>query len=395
MLIQNKSYNNDLQALRGLSILFVVYYHIVDMVPGLKASMGFFGNFFHGAYGVDLFFVISGYVITRSVYRNIDHIGRVNLRDGFRFWTRRVFRTIPPALIWLGFVLAIVLATGWFGSDVNNIAHAKAAFLQYANIFLISCIDNGTCGIFGYYWTLSTEEQFYLLLPLLMLLLTKRQLAWMMLLGGLILTILFSEVLALANLKFNLLHYLPIRVDGLMLGVAIALFQGTNFFQYTQNYFLKNPTVTLGVIFLMHLLLWTRGTPWGIPIIGAYIMNGLIAAVIVYIGVMDKGYSVFSPVVRPILSFFGNISFSLYLSHIIIILFIQNYLYTHWNLLPIDIGYTIYLPLLLLLLLIAVSYGSYRFIELPFQQIGRNLSNVSSKNHQQQNSNSIHNITGA
>ena len=371
--IQHNRLNRDLQALRGMAILAVVYYHLVDMVPGLAQHMGFWGTFLHGAHGVDLFFVISGYVITRSVYRHIDHTGPVAFSDGLRFWMRRACRTMPPALVWLAICLAVALYTGWNGESGANRHHALAAALQYANFYALSCSATNRCGMFGYYWSLSLEEQFYFLLPVAMLILPRIGLAWVTLLGGLMLTFLYSNAPSLIGLPFDLMPYLPLRIDGLLLGVAIALFQDGPQAQRVLAWLRQDAGIAVFAALLAHTLLWTRGTPLFRAEIGSYLMNGLMASVLVSIALLEEGYAVISPKLLNVLGFFGNISFSLYLSHIIIILTLQNYLGMHWQTAPAAIGYGWYVALLCTLL-IMVAWLSHRWLEVPFMRLARRIS---------------------
>ncbi|WP_394884048.1 acyltransferase family protein [Clostridium butyricum] len=375
--MQNENFNKDIQALRGLAILFVVYYHIIDAVPNLKKSMGGFADLFHGGTGVDLFFVISGYVITRSMYRHVQHGGRVTAIDAIKFWIRRTVRTIPPALIWLGICLLIIIPLPWFGKLENNLNHAIAAAGQFANFFIYSHGPKGDCGMFGYYWSLSTEEQFYIILPVVMLLLTRVQLKWFMLIGGLILSFLFSNFPSQIGVDFNLMNLLPFRADGLMLGVAIALFQDTKIFVRIIKFINRHIFIAMSIAFMLHIILWTHGTPLFSQYISPYIMNGLICSLLVILSLGDKGVTTFFEPLKSSLSFLGNISYSMYLCHMLIILLLQNWTYSKFNIIHQGWIYAWYIPLLIILI-ISISYISYWVIEKPFQRLSRKLVTIKS-----------------
>ena len=149
----------DIQGLRGVAVLLVVLYHAGLHVPG-------------GFTGVDVFFVISGFVITGLLLREVESTGSLRLR---RFYARRVRRLLPA----LATMLAVVAAIGVLASPVDGqVVGADtgiAASLFAANLYLYHL---GT----GYFdaltthdpllhtWTLGVEEQFYVLFPTLLLL---------------------------------------------------------------------------------------------------------------------------------------------------------------------------------------------------------------------------------
>lgn len=118
------------------------------------------------------FFCISGFIITRSIIREIpDSKNLKSILDfSIPFLTRRFWRLMPSALFW---VLMGVLLSAWHGGEgylppLKNFAWpALAAALQYFNVIYPACRDAGTCGIIGLYWSLSLENQFYFLLPII------------------------------------------------------------------------------------------------------------------------------------------------------------------------------------------------------------------------------------
>jgi peptidoglycan/LPS O-acetylase OafA/YrhL len=152
---------DDIQGLRALAILFVVAYH-----SGLPHVSG-------GFVGVDLFFVLSGFLITRLMLREIAATGTVSLR---RFWARRARRIIPAsALVLITTMLAVrefisPVERKAIGTDVlwSALFSGNWRFAQQETDYLASDRDPSPV---LHYWSLGVEEQFYFVWPLLLLVL--------------------------------------------------------------------------------------------------------------------------------------------------------------------------------------------------------------------------------
>ena len=129
----------------------------------------FFGDILPGGYlGVDMFFVLSGFLITSLLVREFNATGRISLKD---FWLRRFRRILPAALVVLSICTAIValiggdlavgirqqfLGTFFFVNNWTQIATSQTYFAP------------NEVQVFAHYWSLAVEEQFYLIWPLLM-----------------------------------------------------------------------------------------------------------------------------------------------------------------------------------------------------------------------------------
>lgn len=152
------AFRGDIEGLRTVAIGLVLVYHAgITFVPG-------------GFVGVDVFFVISGFLITGILVRELESSGRVSLA---RFWARRARRLLPAT----GLVLAatalgvwlLMPATSWrtFGGDI-----AGAAFYVVNWVFANRSVDYLAEGVDPspalHFWSLAVEEQFYVLWPLLL-----------------------------------------------------------------------------------------------------------------------------------------------------------------------------------------------------------------------------------
>ena len=148
----------DIQGLRAVAVVLVVLFHLW---PARLTG---------GYVGVDVFFVISGYLITAHLYREIVKTGTVSLRQ---FWARRIRRLLPASLLVLFVstiaVLAWVPATLWSQSS-RQIA-ASALYVQNWALARDQ-VDYMAAGnvptVAQHYWSLSIEEQFYVVWPLLL-----------------------------------------------------------------------------------------------------------------------------------------------------------------------------------------------------------------------------------
>jgi peptidoglycan/LPS O-acetylase OafA/YrhL len=141
--------NRDLDGVRGLAILLVVAAHC-----GVPLRWG-------GMSGVTLFFVLSGYLITSLLIREWDRFGSISL---WRFWGRRALRLLPALLLLLALVPLLLLAT--HDSRLATYPGAAAASILYVGNWL-RAHGGMDLGVLNHLWSLSVEEQFYVVWPLL------------------------------------------------------------------------------------------------------------------------------------------------------------------------------------------------------------------------------------
>jgi peptidoglycan/LPS O-acetylase OafA/YrhL len=141
--------NRDLDGVRGLAILLVVAAHV-----GLPLRWG-------GMSGVTLFFVLSGYLITALLIREWDRFGSISL---WRFWGRRALRLLPALFLLLALVPVLLLAT--HDRRLATYPEAAVASALYIGNWL-RVHDGMDLGVLNHLWSLSVEEQFYVVWPLL------------------------------------------------------------------------------------------------------------------------------------------------------------------------------------------------------------------------------------
>jgi peptidoglycan/LPS O-acetylase OafA/YrhL len=215
----------SIQGLRAIAVLLVIAYHFDFPVK-------------NGFVGVDVFFVISGFVITQSLLRNRTNS---NIRDLLNFYTKRIARLFPAFFVVLLFtMLAVILVySPNIGVQQNAIKASLGAMLGLSN-FAIPRISGGYFGASGdlnpflHTWSLSVEEQFYFFYPLFLIFLiwlTKKQntrikqniLLLIPILLSFLLTINLAPLSKLSSIG-TLTYFAPqARVWEFLLGAFIAL----------------------------------------------------------------------------------------------------------------------------------------------------------------------------
>ena len=178
---------DDIECLRALAVAAVLFHHLQGaLFYWNPAWLGNLFNRFSFWWGVDLFFAISGFVIARSLLPQLAAASRVpgaSWRTVLAFWVRRAFRLLPSAWLWLALILVAVFAfnrSGVFGSVHANLQATLMGMANLANFRFADAFMHYEYGTSFTYWTLSLEEQFYLLLPLAAWVL-RRHLVWFLL----------------------------------------------------------------------------------------------------------------------------------------------------------------------------------------------------------------------
>ncbi len=165
MQIAGKSRNiPSLDGLRAISILLVLIGHSSEVFSRSTAIPE--RSFLYLAHtGVMVFFVISGFLITDLLLQELHATGDISLR---RFYLRRAFRIFPPFYVYLGIIFLLTLA---------GVFHTQLRAFIFAGIYTSNYYLGPGGGFVGlqHIWSLSVEEQFYLLWPAALLLLGKRR----------------------------------------------------------------------------------------------------------------------------------------------------------------------------------------------------------------------------
>ncbi len=247
---EGRFYRPEIDGLRAVAVLSVIFYHV-----GLGCSGGYVG--------VDIFFVISGFLITSILLAEAQRKQTISLQ---RFWVRRIKRLLPA--------LTAVTASIWL---VGIFWLLPADFLEMSRSLLWqTCLVANvyfwrTTGYFAsaaerkpmlHTWSLSVEEQFYLLLPLLVLLLWRRP----KILRAVVLLAFAGSFLVSAFAYMRMpsacFYLLPTRAWELLLGSCLALFPALE----PRRASLREATSWLGCLMLAApIFCYTSSTPFPGP----------------------------------------------------------------------------------------------------------------------------------
>ena len=293
-------YRPDIDVLRSIAVLGVVFFH-----AGFHIALG-------GYVGVDVFFVISGYLITRKIEEEIA-LGVFSFRDFYINRTRRLFPALFVTVLVTFFVSSVLLAADHFKQFAQS---AVWAALSASNIFF--WIDSGYWAPDNHLrpllhtWSLSVEEQFYLFWPLALCFLSK--FANKFVPTALTLTGALSFIAAAAYFKIDqdaVFFLTPFRVFEFVVGALLVWLERT-----PKRQILSNALSSIGLCLVISAIITFRPhTPTAlviIPCVGAAFM--------IYGGVVPSLEKIWN---NPVAVYTGRISYSIYLVHWPIMVFYQ------------------------------------------------------------------------
>lgn len=320
------AYRPEIDGLRAVAVVAVVAYH-AGLVPA-------------GFVGVDVFFVISGFLITRLLTEELRQTGRI---DFLQFYARRARRILPAAVLVVGATLALAIAL--LPTGLAEVADSAAAASVFGANFYFQSVTGGYWSAAAetmpllHLWSLSVEEQFYLLWPLF-LLLVRRPFAWLV--GVAIVSFALAEALSWTYPQAAF-YQMPARAWELALGGIVAV-RPLNLPRWAG-------VAGLGIV-LVSCVVPLPHFP-GVGALPAVVGSALLIAAI------HAGQRVRVLEWRPIV-FVGLVSYSFYL--------------WHWPLLAIDRALRVGdAPLSMRLVLCTVAFAlaavSYRYVETPFRRM--------------------------
>ncbi len=367
--------NLDIQALRGISVLSVMLDHRYILMPWDKNPfLAGLDPFFGFWIGVDIFFAISGFVIAQELLPNFFYIKTSYdlCTELAKFWVKRVFRILPTAWFMIASTLAIAAFfnnTPAWGNFEGNFKDAMASLANVMNFHAWAFIYHVIpppygAGLFGALWSLSVEEQFYIILPFLIYFLGQRFLKYFILLVCVAQIFLYRP--GASFLWF-------IRSDALFLGVAIAMTLSSSARTIFEPRFLGKSTFLryMSCSFLLILILSLSKTE---IIWFATGLVAILAGILVWIASFDKKYLLPDSFLKRILVWIGTRSYSIYIFHIPI----YHALYHVWchfeGAQQMPRKYHLYYLGGTIFLVCILSSVSYKFLEQPMRKWGRRIA---------------------
>lgn len=346
----NHTHVSTLDGLRGISVLIIMVFH----THPLWISGGFIG--------VDVFFVLSGFLITTLLLQERKQYGRIFFLS---FYLRRLLRLAPALLL----MLSILVPAYWLFTPAERaLSYSKeAAFaLTYTSNWAVA-LDLYPMSHLRHTWSLAIEEQFYLIWPLLLTLIcrTVQQkyrigvcvLIWLTL-------VLLRVWLAEQGAAIDRLYCgLDTRADALILGAITAfwytgqLHQNKTLARRLSAVFFLPATLTLGWFLYNTNYLYRELYYWQMPVIQ------LCAAVVILHLTCARAGAARAFFQIPPLLYLGKISYGVYLWHVPVLLLVIDYkLPGHFMLICVVTG------------AMAAASASYYLVERPVLRLKKHLS---------------------
>ena len=336
-------FRKDIQGLRALAVIMVWLFHLnYNFLPG-------------GFIGVDLFFVISGYLISSIILKQKEQ----NRFSFIKFYTSRIKRIVPAYYTFL-IIISIVAFYIYLPFEASQYRYK---FFQ-ALIFNSNNYFAGLNDYFGasssenpllHTWTLALEMQFYLILPIILIFFSRRISKYITIF--LIVTLyIYTQYQLIAHSNSDVMYYsLLSRSPEFLLGTIISYRQKENPLSITY----QSALGTLGLIMIVLSSIFISSTTMFPGLITLIPCIGTLLILDNKKGVINKVFS------TKFLVYIGELSYSIYLWHWGILALMRYYY--------VDYYLTSSQYLFAILLTLVLSYISYRFIEIGFKKLSLRL----------------------
>ena len=350
----NQNYIKHLDGLRAVAIFGVIIYHAkiyFTSEPFLKG----------GFLGVDLFFVISGYLMTSIIYEQSK-----NNNFSFKKFILKRIRRIFPAILFICIVSLPFIYFHIMPKDlIEQIKSILSSIFFFSNFFYsyISqeyAAESSLLKPFIHTWSLSVEMQFYVILPLIIILVIKKDLSLFK--TFLILIIIFFICSLFSNIYFQDLNFYNSisRLWEFLFGGLVYLIQKKNFKINQNNSFINSLIILSFFTIIFYFIIFDTDLFFKTWLLIPFVFCSGILIFFKENNLMNKLFNL------NLISYIGKISYSLYLTHFPIFAFSRITDFTKGN-----FEKKIYLGILIIL----VSIILYKFIETPF----RNQKKINSK----------------
>lgn len=343
--ISNSNYIKTLDGWRAIAVILVIFSH-------MKNSLFVEGSFLFkvsawGLNGVDLFFAISGYLISKNLIFELQKTDTINLK---KFYLKRFFRLMP--VLWINLLLLYILTkVNWI--DVST--YEFISTLTFWRNYLTTASSHYT----GQMWSLSVEEHFYFFLPVFLYLVRKSK---KVIISCLMIALAVTIWRKLGTIP-RVIEYFPIiefnmwatfgRFDSLLYGVILA-FADFSYGNKLNTIKKINPLVFISLLTCVYLL----------PIPLKPTFEAILFPLLIYSTISNDKSKLSKLLELPVFTFIGKLSYSIYIWHMLFAykmpaapVFIQHICGAWFSLIPIFL----------------VSMFSFRYIETPIRTWGYRL----------------------
>jgi peptidoglycan/LPS O-acetylase OafA/YrhL len=300
-------YRPALDGVRGLAIAIVVAFHAF----GWPAA---------GTLGVDLFFVLSGFLITTLLLEEHARSGRIGIRA---FYVRRARRLLPALFVMLvPFVLIAATTTVVRGTLSSTLFLGLGAALTYTSNIVVAADPSAVPAALIHLWSLAAEEQFYLAWPLLVLVLIRR--GGIRLVGRVVAVLLALAVayrlqLLLRGVSIERLYYGPdTHADSLLVGCFFGcLWMRGRLPRMISSERARRVSILLSLVAVLSAAVLIGRVPWRVAYGLQLVPTGFaVAAGVLVVSAALGGSAIARALSVKPLVFLGRISYAVYLWHL-------------------------------------------------------------------------------
>ncbi|WP_343531518.1 acyltransferase [Pedobacter sp.] len=340
----------SLNGWRAIAILLVIIGHLKKTLQPTGMAYKILDNIIFAEFGVRIFFVLSGFLITTLLIKEKKKTGKINITN---FFIRRILRIVP--VLW-AYLIIVAILNQLFEFNLT-LSHFIGPFLYINNFNFLP----GTW-ILGHTWSLAVEEQFYLIWPFIFKYVNKK-LSFCLIL---IILIPFINVLAYLNPKFIVITLQPFfkHAAAIFIGAILSILWAKNFYGFNVKKYLTRNIFIISIILTFLINIAQYHGKFGIILLpaGDFILNTCIAYMILFS--ILKNTAVYKILNTSIVISIGILSYSIYIWQQLFLIPYKTYAaWSEYFFFPFN-----------LVVIGIVAYLSYHYLEKPFLKLKQRFS---------------------